>query len=54
MNQWIKHRAKEPSTWAGIATLFAAVGQWLAGDKSAAIQAVFGLFAIGMREKGEQ
>lgn len=48
---WVKNRINEPSTWAGLALLLEAVGRWLSGDKSAALQGVFGAGAILMGEK---
>lgn len=45
---------REPSTWAGLALVANAVASWLAGDKSAALQALFGGLAVAMREKGAQ
>lgn len=51
MRDWIKQRAGEPSTWAGVAAIATAAAQWLGGDKSAALSGLAGLIAVGMREK---
>lgn len=52
---WIIARGKEPSTWAGLAGLAAALGvsadDWAA--YSAAIAAWFGAVAIIVKEKSE-
>lgn len=52
---WIIARGKEPSTWAGLAGLAAAVGisaeAW--ASYSAAVVSAFGAVAVFMRERGE-
>ncbi len=49
--RWFKQRLGEPSTWAGLALVANALANWLAGDKSAAVQGVFGGIAMAMKEK---
>lgn len=51
---WVTDRAKEPSTWAGIATIATAIAQFIEGNHTAALQLVFGLLAVAMKEKGPQ
>lgn len=51
---WIGHRAKEPSTWAGIAAIATAIGQLLAGDINAAVSVLVGVLAVVLKEKGPQ
>ena len=52
---WIIARGKEPSTWAGLAGLAAAVGisadDW--ATYSGAIAAAFGAVAVLLRERAE-
>ena len=54
MVEWILHRGKEPSTWAGFAGLAAAVGvsQPLFAAVSAALVGIFSLVAVFLTEKG--
>ena len=50
---WVTDRAKEPSTWAGIAAIATAIGQLLAGDIHAAVSMLVGVVAVVLKEKGQ-
>ena len=50
---YLKQRAKEPSTWAGLGAVIASGGTaYLTRDPNAILGALAGLLAIFMREKG--
>jgi hypothetical protein len=55
MWNWIRARASEPSTWAGVGTLVATAAQaYGTGGKAAAIGAVVsGVLAVLMKEKAQ-